>query len=316
MEVGRGCGASGWLSSFYAGHNYMSGYYGLEAQQEYWGDNPDRLSATASSVARLNVTPERDGWRVRDSQLRFSSGCDAAEWVHLMTKEGSGLVPRSDFKILDDWHTSGLRGSGSKSVVIEDAWVPPHRIISMESLTTATTPGAKLYPDMPFYHAPFSLVANQLLLAPLIGMARGVLDLFEERVVKRIDLHTGKKASEGAGAQLRFAESHAEVEMAMMFIRRNCETLARWGATRTMPTTAEKAALRRDITYAARVCVQSTQRLMSQGDASGMFDVNAIGRLSRDVYMAGLQAGLTWDEPAQSFSRTRWGLPPSSIFNG
>jgi 3-hydroxy-9,10-secoandrosta-1,3,5(10)-triene-9,17-dione monooxygenase len=88
-----------------------------------------------------------------------------------------------------------------------------------------------------------------------------------------------------------------------------------WGSRDELATPVERSRMRRDITYAARFCVQATQRLMSQGDASGIFDDQQLGRRGRDVYMAGLQVGLTWDEPAQTFSRLRWGLPPSPYLN-
>src|SRR5690606_38111762 len=137
-----------------------------------------------------------------------------------------------------------------KSVVVEDAWVPPHRIVNFSDLQNGSTHGSKLYPDMPFYRVPQTLVLHQLLLAPTIGMARGVLNLFEERVTKRVDLHTRKTASEGAGAQLRFAESSAELDAAEMFIRRNCQTLLEWGRDDFRPEEMDRAAMRRDITYA------------------------------------------------------------------
>jgi alkylation response protein AidB-like acyl-CoA dehydrogenase len=313
MEVGRGCGSSAWMAGQWPGHQFMVGYFSLEAQQEYWATDPDTMSSTASAVARLDIQPERGGWRVRNSQMRFSSGCDYAGWIFFITQHGMGLVPKSDFHIVDDWHVSGLCGTGSKSVVIEDAWIPPHRFIPLDHMRAGTTPGASIYADHPFYRVPFHLVVNQLLLGATIGMARGVLDLFEERVTKRMDIHTFKPASEGAGAQLRFAESAAEVDAATMFIRRNCSTLAEWGRANHKPSDAERSLVRRDVAYATRLCVHSTQRLLSSGDASGMFDNQQVGRLGRDVYMAGLQANLTWDEPAQTFSRLRWGLPPTSM---
>jgi 3-hydroxy-9,10-secoandrosta-1,3,5(10)-triene-9,17-dione monooxygenase len=315
MEIGRGCGSSAWMACQWPGHQFMVGYFPLEAQQEYWAVDADTMSSTASAVARLDIQPERGGWRVRNSQMRFSSGCDYAQWIFFVTQHGMGLVPKSDFHILDDWYVSGLRGTGSKSVVVDDAWIPPHRFVPLESLRTGSTPGASLYPDNPYYHVPFNLVVHQLLLSATIGMARGVVDLYEERVTKRIDLHTFKPASEGAGAQMRFAESSAEVDAAVMFIRQNCRTLIEWGRVNHIPSDAERARVRRDVAYATRLSVQSTQRLLSSGDASGMFDNQQIGRLGRDLYMAGLQANLTWDEPAQTFSRTRWGLPPSSLLN-
>jgi len=312
MEVGRACGSSAWMAGQWPGHQFMVGYFPLECQEEYWGSNPDNMSSTASAVAKLDIQPERGGWRVKNSQMRFSSGCDEAQWIFFITMHGMAFIPKSDFYVLDDWYVSGLRGTGSKSVVVDDAWVPPHRFVSLEQLRGGSTPGAELYPDNPYYRAPFNLVVNQLLLAANIGMARGVLDAFEERVTKRMDLHTMKPASEGAGAQIRFAESHAEVEAATMFIRRSLRTLEDWGRAGHVPDIVERAAMRRDVGYASRMAVHSTQRLVSSGDASGMADSQRIGRLARDCYMAGLQANLTWDEPAQSFSRTRWGLPPSS----
>jgi alkylation response protein AidB-like acyl-CoA dehydrogenase len=313
MEVGRGCGSSAWMAGQWPGHQFMVGYFSLEAQEEYWATDPDTMSSTASAVARLDIQPERGGWRVRNSQMRFSSGCDYAGWIFFITQHGMGLIPKSDFKIVDDWFVSGLRGTGSKSVVVEDAWIPPHRFIPLDNMRNGSTPGAELYPDNPYYRVPFHLVVNQMLLGATIGMARGVLDLFEERVTKRMDIHTFKPASEGAGTQLRFAESAAEVDAAMMFIRRNCQTLAEWGRANHVPSDAERSLVRRDVAYATRLSVLATQRLLSSGDASGMFDNQQVGRLGRDVYMAGLQANLTWDEPAQTFSRLRWGLPPSSI---
>jgi 3-hydroxy-9,10-secoandrosta-1,3,5(10)-triene-9,17-dione monooxygenase len=312
MRIGRGCGSSAWMAGQWPGHQFMVGYFPLEAQHEYWDADPDTMSSTASAVARLNIAPEGEGYRVTDSQMRFSSGCDYAGWIFFITRFGMGLVPKSDFEILDDWYVAGLRGTGSKSIVIKDAYIPPHRFVTLDQMKTGTAPGAEIYPEQPFYAAPFNLVLNQLLLGAMIGMAWGVLDRFEERVTRRLDIHSFKPAAEGAGAQLRFAESHAEVDAATLFIRRNLAQLTEWGTARYQPSQRERAEARRNVTYAARLCVTATQRLLSAGDASGMFDDQALGRLGRDVYMAGLQANLTWDEPAMSFARSRWGVEPLS----
>jgi 3-hydroxy-9,10-secoandrosta-1,3,5(10)-triene-9,17-dione monooxygenase len=37
------------------------------------------------------------------------------------------LVPRSDYVIDDNWHVAGLKATGSKDIVIENAFVPEHR---------------------------------------------------------------------------------------------------------------------------------------------------------------------------------------------
>lgn len=312
QQIGRGCGSSAWMAGQWPGHQFIAGYFPEQAQQEYWSTDPDTVSSTASAVARLNMEPENGGWRIRDSQMRFSSGCDYAQWILFITQHGICLVPKADFEVLDDWHVAGLRGTGSNSIVIKHAFVPPHRFVPLQQLQTGTTPGANLYPDNPYYRVSFNLVVNQLLLAAAIGMGRGVLDLFEERVTQRKDLHTGKSAAEGAGAQLRFAESAAEIDAAALFIRNNCATLADWGQRGHVPNIPERAEARRNVVYGAKLVVQSSQRLLTAGDASAMFDSVPLGRMGRDIMMAALQANLTWDEPAQTFSRTRWGVEPIS----
>ena len=73
----------------------------------------------------------------------------------------------------------GLAGTGSKSVVIKDAFVPAHRIVTNERLAHGTHPGAELS-DSPWCHVrnPLILVLNHFILAPVIGMARGWCSAF------------------------------------------------------------------------------------------------------------------------------------------
>ena len=72
----------------------------------------------------------------------FSSGTDHCEWVFLgglvVDEEGNTspmpgmhfVLPRKDYDIIDDsWNVVGLRGSGSKDVVVRDAFVPEYRTI-------------------------------------------------------------------------------------------------------------------------------------------------------------------------------------------
>jgi alkylation response protein AidB-like acyl-CoA dehydrogenase len=316
MEIGRGCGSTAWMTGQWPGHNFMVGMFKDEAQEEYWGgpNGVNTLSSTASAIARLNVSPEQDGIRV-DGQLRFSSGCDAAEWILFLGPTHLGLVPRSDFTILDDWHVMGLRGTGSKSVVITDAYIPNHRLIPMEMLGRGRSYGASTYRSNPYYRVPLAIVLNVMLLSPTIGMARGILELFTDRALERIDLHTGERASERPGAQLRFAESSAEVDAASLILRRICDDFEHWGALEDEMPLADRTRIRRDIAFATKLCLSAANRLLEQGDASGMYDSHPLQRLGRDIHMAGLQVALTWDEPALSYARVHWGFEPSSRFS-
>jgi alkylation response protein AidB-like acyl-CoA dehydrogenase len=55
------------------------------------------------------------------------------------------LVPKKDFRIVDNWHVTGLCGTGSKEVYVEDSFVPDHRILQMEDAAAGHTAGRELY---------------------------------------------------------------------------------------------------------------------------------------------------------------------------
>jgi alkylation response protein AidB-like acyl-CoA dehydrogenase len=314
MEIGRGCASSAWMAGQWPGHNFMIGYWPLEAQEEYFGTSgPDTMSSTASAIVKMDVEEKRDGYQV-SAHLKFSSGCDYAEWILLnMPPYGECLVPKSDFRIEDDWYVMGLKGTGSKAVVMDDIFVPKHRFISMEALMTGRPVGAEMYPENPYYRVPFHIALNTMLLSAVIGATRGLIDVFDERVRTRKDGHTMQPAMQRGGTQLRFAEATAEVDTAMLIARDVHKDLHAAGRAEELMDPMERARLRRNIAYATRLCLQATDRLAESGDASGHYDSSPFQRFERDVHMGALQFVLTWDEPALAYSQRRWGLPTESF---
>ena len=108
-ELGRGCGSTGWMASFWAVHQYMAGWFGEQAQTEFWAGGPDVLASTASALVSCESRPVDSGLQLT-GRWRFSSGIDHAEWLIVHTPDENCLLPRSDFEIDDDWFVSGLRG--------------------------------------------------------------------------------------------------------------------------------------------------------------------------------------------------------------
>ena len=64
----------------------------------------------------------------------------------------------SEIEIVDDWQVLGLRGTGSRSLSLDDVFIPAHRSILLSDLYDDTTPGAKVHPDYPLLRAPRGLL--------------------------------------------------------------------------------------------------------------------------------------------------------------
>src|SRR5271155_577186 len=134
MTLAEGCMSSGWVYGVVAVHNWQLGLFDARAQEDVWAKDSSVL--IASSYMPKGQVERVDGGFRFSGRWNFSSGVDKAEWLFLggivSTKNGvhdypTFLVPRSDISINDNWHTVGLKGTGSKEVVIEGAFVPEYR---------------------------------------------------------------------------------------------------------------------------------------------------------------------------------------------
>ena len=218
-------------------------------------------------------------------------------------------MPRTDFEVIDEWFVEGLRGTGSNGTRMEKVFVPAHRIVSNEALANCEHPGAALS-DSPWHHikTPPLYAINHGITAPVVGMANGVLDIFDERARQRIDPQVFLPAIERPGPQLRFAEASVEIDLAKMLLRENCATARDWGVRRYTPTMEERAKLRRNIVYPAQLATRAVNRLVEHQDSSSLYQSAGLHRLARDARAGGLQFINQWEETAMQYSRLHWGL--------
>ena len=188
------------------------------------------------------------------------------------------MLPKSDFVIVDTWFVSGLRGTGSKDIAVQEAFVPEHRTVPMEDLLEGRSPGREVngevgYEVTFFSFWPFSLTAT------VVGMAQGVLDAFEERMRDRVSMATGQKMVDHASVHLRLAEAAAEVTAARMLVQNDTREVMARARRGEMPTIGDRTRYRRDQCYAAKLSVQAVNRLFEGSGGHALFDSSAIQRL-------------------------------------
>ena len=152
MLLAEGCMSSAWVLGVVAIHNWQLGMFDARAQQDVWGKDSSIL--ISSSYMPVGKVKHVDGGYRLSGRWGFSSGSKHCEWVFLGAvippkSEGDApdyrtfLVPRSDYKIIDNWDVSGLEGTGSHDIVVEDAWVPEHRTHRAMDGFTGNNPGCK-----------------------------------------------------------------------------------------------------------------------------------------------------------------------------
>jgi 3-hydroxy-9,10-secoandrosta-1,3,5(10)-triene-9,17-dione monooxygenase len=143
IEIAKGDAAAGWCYSFLNIHAWFLAHFPEEAQHDVWGNTPD-VPLAESVIPAGKATPLEGGYLLSGS-WPFVSGIDHCKWAMLagMTPSTPNsppeprvfLIPRSDYEIEDTWFVAGLKGSGSKTAVVQGAFVPEHRTVSMIALS-------------------------------------------------------------------------------------------------------------------------------------------------------------------------------------
>jgi len=317
IEIGAVCGSSAWVLGVIGVHNWHLGLFAPEAQDDVWGK--DTSIQLSTSLAPTGTVERADGgFRLR-GRWSFSSGCDFCHWAVLggivppLEKDAppdarTFLVPRSDYVIDDTWYTVGLCGTGSKDLVVDNAFVPEYRTHSYRDAFYLTNPGAVVN-DAPLYRLPFGLVFPACIGSPAIGVALGALAAFREQTTTRISPRDKSRVAEDPFAQLAMAEAAAEVTAARDSLLANFAEAMRLVRAGSEIPLAKRARYRWDTAKATDRSVRAVDRLFEASGGRGIFLDNPIQRAWRDVHAIRAHAGNNLEKAAFVFGRSEFGLP-------
>ena len=318
VELARGCGSTAWCFSIWSSHNWAVGFFPEETQVEYFADGPDVLCA--SSVGPVGrAEPVAGGYRL-SGHWEFSSGCDPATWNLLGASTPDGpiwtLVPRADFRILDTWHVSGMRGTGSKDIVVEDAFVPTRRTVATAGLGLPPYDAYRLL-KLPSYRLPVFSFFGWTLASPIVGLALAMVEEFTERTVR---LPARGRSPESVPMQTRLAEAAAEADTARTIMRATCRELLDKAAREEDLTELERARFFRDRAFAVKLSIDAVNRLFEASGGHALFEAEPIQRMHRDALAASHRAGLILDlGVGQVWARAAFdaaaGAPPGPVNN-
>lgn len=297
--LARACASHSWVSTVWADHNHMVGCFRPEAQDDIWGTNPDALVSSGLGP-NGTATPVEGGYRL-SGRWSFSSGIDHASWLicGAMLRESPDappehwflLVPQPEVTIIDDWHVTGLAGTGSKSFTLEDLFVPAHRAVSFHDGTEGTCPGN---PDAPaLYRVPRIAGAGLTLASVSLGAAEMMLDDFIALSCKRRTSPRHRGSDDPTA--LRIAESSAEISAVRLLVERSADEMTGLIAADTMPTDDQRMVWRRDGAWSGVALGRATQRLFAASGGSSIYTSSRLQRAFRDIHAGMQHLSIVWD---------------------
>lgn len=310
--LAEGCSATGWVYALWAAHVWLIGHYPLHIQEEVFSD-PDTL---VSSVVNTAGTPERvDGGYRWSGTGYFSSGVDHCTWLIAAVDVAPEIKPagdrrwlllrRNDFDIVDDWHTVGLKGTGSKTIQINDAFIPDERVVIHKQLSEGKGEGARLY-GSPLYCAAMDFTFSLPLAGPAYGIGRAAMRAFQERITTRLQSANPRHVAEQAGTLTRFSRACADVEAGRALLLETARRFCYMPAEQA--SELDRAECRRNVAYATQLCRSAVNSVFEASGGSNIYESRDMARLWRDSNVAGMHHGLMWDVHGLAYGRVAAGL--------
>jgi 3-hydroxy-9,10-secoandrosta-1,3,5(10)-triene-9,17-dione monooxygenase len=314
LRLSHGCAAQGWVLTVYGDHTQALGMFPKKAQDEVWND-PRALVST--SFGAQGKARKVKGGGILSGKWSFSSGIDHATWIMAgsMMDKGDGnppeatifLMPKSDVKVVDDWHVIGLSGTGSKSFSIDEVFVPEHRM--MNAIEAAE---GRMHPDAfntaPIYHTPRRSTAGFALAACGVGAAQGMLDHFVGAARGRVS--RGMVMAEEQWMQIAISEATSMLRAAELLILEGSRRTMSVVSSGKMADITVRADDKRDAGFVAMLARQVADKLYAVAGGNSLRTSDPMQRYFRDIHGAAAHFGLRWEHSSVPYARLILGLPP------
>ena len=326
IEIARACPSTAWVCGLFAAHQWLLAGLALKAQHDVWDRDIDGLiCGSYAPVCKAVAAP--DGYRLT-GRWAFTSGCDNSKWAFcaaLLPNDADGaplqpaflIVPASDYSIDDTWDVVGLAGTGSKTLVLDDVFVPSHRVLRFSETTSGQTPGASLYPNRGF-NIPMLCLIPSCLAAVAVGAAEGALEDYlaqtSQRVTRGAVAGANKRMAEFPTIQLRVAEAAASIDAARVILIRDLQNIAHKIKDEQAVDSEDRITGRRGQAFAVSLAIRAVEALNASTGGNGLAMSNPVQRAWRDANAVGRHISLNWDAVGTMYGQMVLGLPPQGQY--
>ena len=316
-EIAKGDASAGWVFGLIASHFWLICLFPPEVQEELWGSDPNVMMSSSFAATEGKFERVQGGYRVQ-GRWPFSSGSDHCTWAMLgivlpptapdeMPTLVWGLVPREDYRVDDDWRTIGMRGTGSNTLIVDDAFIPDHRCINPWEVSAGTAPGIAINPS-PLFRLPFGPALAYYLSAPALGAAERTLADWVHYIAGKRQAFTGVEVGKQAPTLIRAGELSAQLESARLLMTATPRAIDE--AIQRGPLDQEiRVRAGRNATYAVRLCVDVVERCMQFSGGTGLFESHPVQQGWRDVHGVAAHVGFGIDNAYGTYGNILLDLP-------
>lgn len=312
-EIARGDGSTAWAASLLNVCTWFATTFSQQAQDDVFGANPKAKVAGIFTPGSV-MTRVEGGYRV-SGRWPYSSGSFAADWaalgIGMEVPEGEdpralALFSRDQFTIEPTWFVTGMKGSGSDTIVVEDQFVPDHRVQRFLRMREADylTPHA----GERNAHMAFIPVAALVLISPQLGLARHALELTVEKLPSKPVAYTRYTQARNSPAHhFGVARAATKFQLAQLLAGNAADLIDHYAMIGELPTQLERAQVRNDTGVVAELVKDGLDELLTANGAGSFAEANVFSRIWRDSEIAGRHAYVSTEVGREVYGRVLLG---------
>lgn len=316
-EVTRADTATGWILSLAGLHPWLAGMFPPAAQDEVFAGGKDAVVLALTGNVGRGVDARRvEGGFELTGKWTYASGIDMADWAATLVEVKTDdqrelllmLVPKAHFTIdHDSWNTMGMRGTGSKDVYLERAFVPTHRTIDWVQVSAGKAPGKERNKD-PMYQIPHTSLLVMSVAAAVVGAATCMLDLYREAIKSRIPAGLQQTQTEDRFSLAELGKAASRIEMAFDRLLSNVDEMYDQAARNEPFTIEQRTKYRTDGATICDVALDAGDKL-ARSLGGSLLPNGAIERCFRDMHAMASHFLMQINPSAELFGRALLNLP-------
>jgi 3-hydroxy-9,10-secoandrosta-1,3,5(10)-triene-9,17-dione monooxygenase len=289
LALAEGDMSTAWVYGVSGVHPWFMALLDDRAAQEVWGS--DSATLICSSLMPAGKAEPVDGGFRLSGRWKYASCCDHCDWALLgaMVAQDGGrppagrvfLLPRREYRSVDTWQVSGLQGTGSLDVLVEEVFVPAWRSQAMLDNFMLRGPGQAVNTSS-LYRLPFGQIFVRGISTSALGALQGMLNALMDYSKTRIT-RAGGRSSDNPFVQLLCAETAAAIDEMKTILHRNFRDLhdyAEWGET---PPLELRLKYKFQSTAVTERCTLLAARIFKATGAAGLTDELPFGGILADL---------------------------------
>lgn len=309
QELAAVDGPVAWNFAIGAGSGLYGGYIPLEQSRSMFADPACCIAGAYAPFGRGEAVP--GGYRIA-GRWGWASGVDQARWMVFgfsVARAGDGppevrqgLAPCEAFRVLDTWHVSGMRGTGSTEYEVEDLFVPAEMTFRM-FIDPPRHPAA-------IFRLPGAFFGACVAAVPL-GIARSAVTGLTRLATAKRSFPGRSALSEQGFAQYAVAKAEALAESGSLYLHQAIDEIWQKVQAGEASDIALRARARRACVQAAEASAEAVDLCCRAAGGHALFESQPFERALRDVRAAIAQITLQ-RSTMEDAGRAAFGMSPLS----